>query len=93
MKKKILFIFALLLATGLYAQNLLSNGSFDNPLTGETRIKNNAGWSLLKIYTEDTTWNKAARLTVTQIHLNQKNGHKSFRSNLHISCYLHKRRR
>lgn len=78
MKKTILFTFALLLATGLYAQNLLSNGSFDKPLTGETRIKNNAGWSLLKIYTEDTTWNKAARLTVTQIHLNQKNGHKSF---------------
>lgn len=68
MKKQLFLASLLMFACGVHAQNLIQNGSFDKPLTKETRIMKNTGWAVLKIFTEDTTWNKAARMTVTQIH-------------------------
>lgn len=76
MKKVMTFALLSLLAFGVTGKNLLENGSYDKPLTKETRWRNNTGWSLLKIFTEDTTWNKAARLTVTQVY--QKGDRKVF---------------
>ena len=86
MNKKISLIFVVLLTFSgmLQAQNLIQNGSYDAPLTKETRLKNNAGWAQLKTFTEDTTWNKAARLTVTHIHVSKTNGHKSFLAWIYI---------
>ena len=86
MNKKISLIFVVLLTFSgmLQAQNLIQNGSYDAPLTKETRLKNNAGWAQLKTFTEDTTWNKAARLTVTHIHVSKTTGHKSFLAWIYI---------
>lgn len=76
--KKIVFAALVLFIGEFHAQNLVQNGSFDAPLTKETRLIKNAGWANLKIFTEDTTWNKAARMTVTEIYTMAKNGHKHF---------------
>ena len=84
MKAPFFSAFLLMSAGCLHAQNLINNGSYDAPLTKETRLRNNAGYAVLKTFTEDTTWNKAARMTITHIHISKKNNHKSFLSWIYI---------
>ena len=78
MKNTILTTLLLVMAGCLQAQNLIKNGTYDAPLTRETRLRNNAGHAILKTFTEDTTWNKAARATVTHIYVSKKNNYRSF---------------
>jgi hypothetical protein len=58
------------------AQNLIVNNAYEKPLTKETRLNINSGWANLKVVTEDTTWNKAARMIVTKVHTGKDNNRK-----------------
>lgn len=78
MKKTLLLAPLLLLPLWGNAQNLITNGDYEKPLTKETRLLISAGWASLKEFTEDTTWNKAVRMTISKLHENKKDNSRSF---------------
>lgn len=58
----------LLCATALFADNLIRNGNFDQPMTPECRIDNTAEkHAKVSLFTEDLTWNKCAKFELLSI--------------------------